>query len=562
MPTLPHFINLSTFGSSSDITTFADGNFLVAWTTFDAQGDGYVYTAVFKPDGTVLRPATLLTKAVYTSIGPVQAAALSDGRAVITWYKSPPDNQPAVLEAQILNGSYNPVGSIFTVSHSSVSGLELVDVRASTEGKFAVLYKGTFEETGYLFKEIVAPSSNSWTPDPSYVHDFPNDERAATASLPNGNEVIVWAVDGAIGGQVANITEDGNRPVWSLGTTNLTSEVHPGIATLGNGKFVAVWADVVNSLSVFNAQVFDINNANGQATASGAPIQFSRPAGTVSGNPEITPLAGGGFALAVEVKINEQDDDVYIAACGANGAIIQDTVSVGSSTAGNQHSPEIIPLPNGTFVVTWNHNDDQGLNIKTEIFGVAGTVPYNPTDPTTPTIPVWTPTGGNDTHVGGDQNDFFDGLDGNDYLDGAGGNDWLTGGVGNDTLLGGEGNDSLAGGLGKDYLKGGNGQDFFLFNAPIAKKKNTNIDKIVDFKPVDDTLSLSKTVFKKLKSGTLKKDAFYTGTKAHDASDRIIYNKTNGKLYYDEDGIGTKQAIQFATLNTKLKVTHKDFFVM
>ncbi|QFU15727.1 calcium-binding protein [Microvirga thermotolerans] len=555
MPTLPHFINLSTFGSSSDITTLADGNFLVAWTDFDAQGTGYVYTAVYKPDGTALRPATLLARLPESSIGSVQAAALSDGRTVVAWYKS--DSNGAVLEAQALDPAHEPVGSVFTVSDSNVANPEMVNVQATANGGFTVLYRGIYSQTASLFGEAVTPSGNTWLREAYRVHDFPNDERVATTMLPNGTVVAVAAVDGTIG----LIHLDGDQPTISteLARTGVATEVHPGVTALGNDRCVVVWEDVNNGQPVFRAQVFV--NSDAGVVASGDPMLFSRPAGTVTGTPEITLLAGGGFALTFQIKVNSQDD-VYVAACNANGTVVQDTVSVGTSTAGDQYNPEIIALSNGAFVVNWNNQDSQGARIRAEIFGVAGTdVPDTPGSPDTPDIPdtpespdvpAWTPSAGNDRHTGGDQDDVLDGLGGNDYLDGGAGNDRMTGGLGNDTL---------AGGLGKDVLTGGAGADVFVFNAVVAKTKNTNIDRIVDFRPVDDTVHLENAVFRKLKAGTLKKDAFHIGTKAHDASDRIVYNKTNGKLYYDEDGSGAKQAIHFATLSAKLKLAANDFFV-
>jgi Ca2+-binding RTX toxin-like protein len=63
--------------------------------------------------------------------------------------------------------------------------------------------------------------------------------------------------------------------------------------------------------------------------------------------------------------------------------------------------------------------------------------------------------GGNDTLLGGDQDDFLGGQVGNDKLFGGNGNDDLAGGSGHDILLGEGGADALAGGDGRDVLIGG-----------------------------------------------------------------------------------------------------------
>jgi Ca2+-binding RTX toxin-like protein len=73
--------------------------------------------------------------------------------------------------------------------------------------------------------------------------------------------------------------------------------------------------------------------------------------------------------------------------------------------------------------------------------------------------PGGTPTGGDDTIIGGDGNDTIDGLGGDDVIYGGAGNDTLSGGDGDDKLYGDAGNDVLNGGAGNDILYGGKGAD-------------------------------------------------------------------------------------------------------
>lgn len=129
-----------------------------------------------------------------------------------------------------------------------------------------------------------------------------------------------------------------------------------------------------------------------------------------------------------------------------------------------------------------------------------------------------------------------------------------------DKLVGAAGNDTLSGRLGNDVLTGSQGKDIFVFDTKPGKR---NVDKITDFRAVDDSIHLENSIFKALgkKTGTLKKAAFWTGAKAHDASDRIVHDKKKGALYYDEDGSGSKAAVKFATIN-KVTLTEKDFFIV
>jgi hypothetical protein len=147
-----------------------------------------------------------------------------------------------------------------------------------------------------------------------------------------------------------------------------------------------------------------------------------------------------------------------------------------------------------------------------------------------------------------------------DTLNGGDGNDIIKGFGRADILVGGGGNDKLYGGLGKDILTGSAGQDVFVFD---TKPGETNLDRITDFSVPDDTIYLAKAIFSKIaKKGVLAKAAFHVGEKAHDATDRIIYNKKIGALFYDSDGNGALKAVEFATLARNLKMNEKDFFVL
>ena len=167
----------------------------------------------------------------------------------------------------------------------------------------------------------------------------------------------------------------------------------------------------------------------------------------------------------------------------------------------------------------------------------------------------------NDTLLGNSKMNFLFGEGGKDVLKAEGGDDWLEGGTGNDTLYGGTGDDLLYGDTGKDSLYGGSGDDVFVFSSRLG---SSEVDTIQDFKVSDDTIWLEKSIFTKLgkADANLSSSAFYTGTKSHDSSDRIIYNKSNGYLYYDQDGTGSKSAVLFAKLDKGLKLTYKDFMII
>lgn len=134
-------------------------------------------------------------------------------------------------------------------------------------------------------------------------------------------------------------------------------------------------------------------------------------------------------------------------------------------------------------------------------------------------------------------------------INGGGASDRLDGAAGNDTLFAGFGNDTLIGGLGQDV--------FALGSDPGS----ANIDTFADFNQADDTIWLNHNTFGYGMGNIIPTDFKIIGTGGVvDASDRIIYDQTNGKLYYDSDGSGATAKVQIAVLTGAPVIDSIDIF--
>lgn len=158
---------------------------------------------------------------------------------------------------------------------------------------------------------------------------------------------------------------------------------------------------------------------------------------------------------------------------------------------------------------------------------------------------------------------FRDRLFGDDLandLRGQGGNDSLSARLGDDTVRGGDGNDRINGGYGNDLLRGDAGQDWFIFNSTLNAAEN--VDRIQSYSVRNDTIRLDDAIFTEAGPvGDLEASAFFRGAAAHDASDRIIFNRVTGALFYDPDGTGAQAQVQFAQLSAGLRLTSDDFVI-
>jgi Ca2+-binding RTX toxin-like protein len=127
------------------------------------------------------------------------------------------------------------------------------------------------------------------------------------------------------------------------------------------------------------------------------------------------------------------------------------------------------------------------------------------------------------------------------------------------TIQGNAGKNVINGRDGSDTLTGYGNDDIFRFNTALGAG---NVDEITDFNVADDTIQIDDAHFGGLALGTIGADQFHIGASAADAQDRIVYNSATGALYFDSNGNAAGGAIQFATLDTGLAMTHNDFVVI
>lgn len=212
-----------------------------------------------------------------------------------------------------------------------------------------------------------------------------------------------------------------------------------------------------------------------------------------------------------------------------------------------------LTLPAGSYKVSFSGSSVThdvtigGQNVKLDFTGAGAVTP--PTTPPTAPGPI----------LGDGRGNSLLGTMGADTIQGLGGSDKIQGQAGADVIDGGAGNDTLTGGQGADTLTGGSGYDSFVFNHPTA----TGRDVITDFSSAYDTIQLENSVFTALtKTGFLASSAFWKGSAAHDATDRIIYDPASGVVSYDPDGTGAAAAQQIVKLAAGLALTNSDFVVI
>ena len=516
------------------ITSFSDGSYVVVFD--DATSDNILFQRFDSANSalgaeTTVNTTTASIQTVSTQVNAVATIANDD--FVVVWQSDHGGTYDTYM--QRFSKAGDPKGGETIINTTTALNQTEPSVEGLANGNYVVTWtswngsgydtnarlfdnSGTALTSEYLVNTVEAANTGGSAPQ--------------VAALSGGGYVVSWAShDFGTGSVFAKIYDNsgtalGNEFMVNTTTTNLQYWV--SVSGLTDGGFITVWAS--NATSDFNVigQRYDATG-----TAVGAEFVVNTVTASDQTNPEVTGLPGGGFVVTYQSFGEDVGSTwgIYAERFEADG-----TSSGGASlintgiTIGDQINSAVTPLPDGSFVVTWQSSEadgsaDTGVRI---IKGLLASV----------TAINDTGSVGNDYYFGSAVADTIDGNAGDDKLEGLGGNDVLSGGLGNDTLLGGVDNDILSGGAGDDFLDAGPGSDTLTGGAGadtffFSEQSGTSV--ITDFTKGTDKIQFDAA---SLNGVAITFDIIattYDGTNAGNASANFIQD-VNKDLYYDSNG--------------------------
>ncbi|MEI5678671.1 MULTISPECIES: calcium-binding protein [unclassified Mesorhizobium] len=598
-------VTISLDGSGGQLTSLPGGGFAATYTT----ADNNVYAKMFDSAGNAVGASFPISNIGVTAANPV-IAQLSNGNNVVVFQ----DSDSLVFEISAPDGS--DILADIDLGNPNTSN---PDVAALTGGGFVIVGQDTISATE---SDIVVsvrlnngPAVSTFTIDATGKHT-----NAKVAALADGGFAVAWQKEfngeTELWSAIYNANGSVRKPPALLDTVGTINE-NPDVVALANGGFGIVYED-----NGWGSER-EISFARYSSTGTYQGLTQITDNSQSEFQPSAVQLSNGVVAISYHDNLFGDTDPMVSFVDGDTGAVLSPGGLRVNAGTGNEVKTSIAALNDGKFVMSWHDgaNNDviaeihQSVRVSTGDGADDVIVGYELVD-------LMKGGGGGDTLEGGAGNDKLYGESGHDVLNGQAGKDNMYGGTGNDIyvvssaddrtienaaegsdtvrsyidwildanverleflgtadltgngntlnntligndgkniLRGGIGNDTLDGGKGADTLVGGDGNDSFVFNKPLG---SNNIDKINDYNVAQDTIQLENSIFTGLAGGVLTAGAFYAGTAAHDASDRIIYNATTGALLFDKDGAGGAAAVQFATLSTGLAMSAGEFFVI
>jgi hypothetical protein len=512
-------VNTYTTGNqdSADAAGLLAGGHVVVWESYGQDGDyDGVYMQRYDVDGNTVGSETLVNSTTHDTQSQPSVTGTADGGYVVVWESEDQDGDGTGIYGQMFDANGGTVGSEFQINTHTNNNQGSPSITALDAGGYVVIWNSSQQDgsgSGIYGQQYDAAGSTVGSEFIVNTTTYHNQSGTEVTSLTDGGYVVSWSSydqDGSNEGIYIQRYDASGNTVGSetqVNTTTSSSQWQAAITGLNDGGYVVSWTGngVGDSNGVF-IQQFDSGG-----TAVGGETLVNTNTTNLQTSPTVTALNDGGYL----VVWSSYDQDsagtygIYGQRYDASGNTVDSEFLINDTVADNQSDPSVTVRSDGSVVVTWESNGQDGSS-----YGIVSKIYYGSPDEGDT---LYGNTG-DDTLIGGSGGDVIDGGSGNDTAEystsaagvnvslqsgtGTGGDaegdtltgienltgsdyddtltgdanaNILTGGAGDDTLTGNTGHDTLIGGAGADVLDGGVGADTVDYSSS-ASGVTVNLD--------------------------------------------------------------------------------------
>ncbi|MCZ4283053.1 VCBS domain-containing protein [Kiloniella laminariae] len=312
----------------TSVASLADAGWVISWTSKDQDGSSHgIYGQAYNPDGTKQGSEFQINS--FTNGDQLRSSitGLPDGGWVVTWDSFNQDGDSGGIYGQAFNSDGTSRGTEFRVNSHTSSYQLFSSVTDLADGGWLV----------------------SWN---SYSQD--------------GSDLGVY-------GQAYNPDGSKQGSEFRVNTTTANGQLYPSATGLDDGGWIITWSSQLQdgSLSGIYAQVY---NADG--SVRGSEFQINSHTLNDQLQPAVSGLEDGGWIITWESNLQDlSGNGVFSQAYNLDGTKQGNEVLVNSSTVGDQSQPSVAGLTDGSWVITWRSNgqDGDGWGVYGQVYNSDGT---------------------------------------------------------------------------------------------------------------------------------------------------------------------------------------------
>ncbi|MEM8599440.1 MAG: T9SS type A sorting domain-containing protein [Bacteroidota bacterium] len=349
----------TSFQSGASVAMDADGDFVVAWTSFDQDGvrDG-VFAQRFATDGTPQGPEFLVN--TYTPDNQLLPSVAMDatGDFVTAWQGNSPDGDVIGVFAQRFGADGTPQGPEFLASTYTTSSQTEPSAAMDADGDFVIVWQGDSRDGDGVFAQRFAADGTLQGPEFQVNTYTTGDQLLPSVAMDaEGNFVVAW-MSGSLGD-----TQDGDSfgvfaqrfgadgtpqgSEFQANTYTTSRQGFPSVAMDAGGDFVVTWESYGQdgeSLGIY-AQRF---SASPVANEDDAPLPTTLALDAVFPNP-VRDAATLRYALPTTAAVRLSVTDVLGRTVLARAEGVQPA---------GEHEARLAlgDLPSGVYVVRLDAN--------------------------------------------------------------------------------------------------------------------------------------------------------------------------------------------------------------
>ncbi|MEN0049100.1 MAG: T9SS type A sorting domain-containing protein [Bacteroidota bacterium] len=357
--------------SNSSVGMDSNGNFVVVWGSEGQSGNGdEIYGQRYNSDGTPNGGEFQINTFTTTGDQKDPSVAMdSDGDFVVVW-ESENDGQIEIsneVYGQRYNSDGTPNGGEFQVNTFTTRDQNDPVVAMDSDGNFVVVWESYGQIGNY--NEVYAQRYNSnGTPNGGEfrVNTFTTGDQddPSVAMNSDGDFIVVWesaGQDGSNNGVYAQGYNNAGAPIggeFRINTFTTGNQDDPSVAVDNNGDFVVVWesAGQDGSDDGIYGQRYNSNGA-----ALGGEFQVNTYTTDNQTDPSVATDQDGSFVVVWESDGQDgSDSGIYGQRYNNDGTLNGEEFQVNTYTNDGQINPSIATDGNGDFIVTWDSYEQDG----------------------------------------------------------------------------------------------------------------------------------------------------------------------------------------------------------